>query len=122
MVQSLGHSSWIPNVQHSPLLALSSPHPLPPSPSPLLTLSLSPLSLSLSPLLHSCPLHFSPPPSPPLPHPHHPLDDQATDKASLDLSVPALVKAATGGPNKWRNGSHVIQDSAYKYGQDHRGT
>lgn len=40
----------------------------------------------------------------------------------LDLFIPVLVKAATGGPNKGRNGSHVTQDSAYKYGRDHRGT
>lgn len=26
--------------------------------------------------------------------------DQATDKGALDLFIPVLVKAATGGPNK----------------------
>lgn len=44
------------------------------------------------------------------------------DNGALDLFIPVLVKAATGGLNKWRNGSHVTQDSAYKYGRDHRGT
>lgn len=48
--------------------------------------------------------------------------DQATDKAALELFVSVRVKAAAGGPDKWRNGSHVTQDSTYKYGRDHRGT
>lgn len=50
------------------------------------------------------------------------LCDKITDKGAFDLFVPLLIKATTGGPNKGRNRSHVTQDSAYKYGQDHRVT
>ena len=53
----------------SALFSLSSPSPLPPS------------------LLLSLPLSSSP---------HHLCDDQATDKASVDLSVAVLVKPAPG--------------------------
>lgn len=48
--------------------------------------------------------------------------DHVLDEGTFDLLIPVLVKAATGGPNKGRNVSHVTQDSTYKYVQDHRGT
>lgn len=50
------------------------------------------------------------------------LSDHVLDEGTFDPFIPALVKAAAGGPNKGRNVSHVTQDSTYKYVQDHKGT